>query len=125
MAKADVNWDMINKKLDEAFKDTVFQYTRQATLVISRPRFWEGYNDVRDIVDTGQLRASQRVTFETDSIAHVDWLTEYAAAVANGATIKHANGSTHRIPPRPFPQIAAAEMRLEETLARNIKAKFT
>jgi phage gpG-like protein len=97
------------------------KYGRECTKVISKERTWQGYEGARDIVDTGQLRASQKIDYTRDKLAiEVSYNTEYAAAVHNGATIRYNNGNTRRIPPRPWMKIAKEEMKLEKVMEDEI-----
>ncbi len=102
----------------KAFKETAFLFMRKCQEIISNPRNWDGYQDTRDIVDTGQLRASAKMTFSNDSSASLEWLTQYAAAVHNGATIRYANGNTRVIPAREWTKIAEEEFDFPQTYTR-------
>lgn len=107
---------------EAAFKDTVMLFMRKCTEVISSPRLWAGYGDVRDIVDTGQLRASVKIDFPrasgVDLEAELSWLTEYAAAVHNGAVIRYKNGNTRTIPAREWTKIALQDFNFLDTYRR-------
>lgn len=107
---------------EKAFKETVMLFMRKCTEVISSPRLWAGYGDVRDIVDTGQLRASAKIRFPRDSgevlEGELSWLTEYAAAVHNGAVIRYRNGNTRIIPAREWTKIALESFDFQATYTR-------
>ena len=102
---------------EQDFKDAAFQFSNECTKVITENRQWEGFDGVRDIVDTGYLRKSQRLKFENKNgeiTAELSWNTDYAAAVHNGATIQYPNGGVRRVPARPWTEIAAQNFDIEE-----------
>lgn len=99
----------IFREVQKAFDDAVMIAANECTKIISTPQSWEGFSDIRDIVDLGQLRASQRVTLSSATSQSgkrwtglIEYTAAYAAAVHNGATIRYSNGRTRRIPARPF-----------------------
>lgn len=118
----DVQWTPPTpKQLENAFykevTDIANKFGRECTKVISKPRPWAGFSNSRDIVDTGQLRASQKLDYYPEDLAvEVSYNTQYAAAVHNGATIQYSNGSVRTIPPRPWMKIAADSMDLEKQM---------
>lgn len=122
---ADINWQAIDKAIDDGFRQTVYQYAAEVTKVISQPRFWAGFGDARDIVDVGQLRASQVIEFQSPTEATVSYTADYALIVHNGATRVTSTGKIVRTAPRPFLRIAADELNMERTLAKNIKYRIS
>jgi hypothetical protein len=96
----------------------------EATKIISTPQAWAGFADVRDIVDLGQLRAAQRVSFSirgTIIEGIIEYLADYSAAVHNGATIKYSNGNTRRIQGRPFIDEAVKKQPPLENMGKLLK----
>ncbi len=124
MADLEVNWAAIDSAIEKGFKDTVYQYAQEVTKVISQPRFWAGFPDSRDIVDLGQLRASQVVEFSSPTEATVSYTADYALFVHNGTTRVTAGGKVLRISPRPFLRIAAEEMDITKKMAENVKYRI-
>ena len=102
---------------EQDFKDAAMQFSNECTRVITESREWEGFDDVRDIVDTGYLRKSQRLKFGKTNgqiTAELSWNTDYAAAVHNGATIQYPNGGVRRVPARPWTEVAEQNFSIEE-----------
>jgi hypothetical protein len=117
------NYAAIEAAVKSAFKDAVLLAGVEATKIISRPRSWAGYPDTRDIVDLGQLRASQQIVFTSDTSAEIRYPVAYSAPVHNGATIRFSNGNTRRIPARPWMDIALKNVPIEKTMGRLLKAR--
>lgn len=115
----------LDANIREAFKKAVVELANEATKVISKPTQWQGFSGVRDIVDIGQLRASQQIVFVelTGSTysAEIRYPVEYAAAVHNGATIRYRNGNTRRISARPWMRVAAKRKPIDVSMSRTIK----
>lgn len=124
MADIEINWRDIDKALEKGFKDSVYAYGAEITKVISRPRFWDGFGDVRDIVDLGQLRASQVIEFNSPLEATISYTAEHADWIHNGTTRVVFGGRIVRVAPRPFLRIAAEEMNLNRVMEKNIKYRL-
>ena len=98
---------MANRPLDAQLKAATAKATQQLsswlytrfTAEISAPKW--GYPtppQVRDIVDTGRLRASQTRTVNSDGSVTFTWPVEYAAQVHEGGV----STSGLRFPGRPW-----------------------
>jgi len=111
--KLTLNITEINKAAEQAFIDTVFQFGAAMTRVISEPRSWAGWDDTRDIVDTGQLRSSQLATFNNPFEAAYSWNTAYAAYVHQGFTRRDGT----RVEGRPWTVVAQQEFDIQEAFA--------
>lgn len=101
----------INGAAERAFKETAFLLGRQFTQVITEPRTWDGFNGVRDIVDTGQLRSSQQLVFTQPLEAVFSWPVEYASAVHDGYTLRGGR----EVKGRPWTTIALQEFDVQAT----------
>ena len=83
-------------KIQRAFKVSAFALGREITIWITSSDWPTG----KDIVDAGQLRASQQIVFTDNYAAVFTWNTEYAAPVFLGAVLN--NGTV--IPARNAPE---------------------
>lgn len=102
--------DAINQASERAFVETAFLLGREFTRVITEPRSWDGFG-VRDIVDLGQLRASQQVVFTKPLEAVFSWPIEHAVYVHEGYTLQNGR----EIEGRPWTQIALQEFDVQGT----------
>ncbi|MEM7578259.1 MAG: hypothetical protein AAF316_00145 [Cyanobacteria bacterium P01_A01_bin.80] len=123
MAKFKPN-DEFKTMIEKSFKDFVYSFFYLIQLVINEPRLWKDWetsDPFRDIVDTGALRNSGKVNFETSKKAVLSWTTEYVGFVYFGYTLQ----SGKRIPPRKWVKIAMNENDLlvifAQILASNLK----
>lgn len=111
--------DRIKRAIRQAYKETVMLVGVECTKEISRVQQWEEFDDLRDIVDTGQLRAAQQIVFtEEDTSAEIQYNTEYAAPVHEGAVIKYKNGTQRIIQPRPWIRAALKNIDFKRTFVR-------
>ena len=85
----------LKKGLKKAFKTSAHALGREVTFWITSADWPSG----QDIVDTGQLRASQQLDFTGDFSAQFSWNTEYAAPVFLGATLNNGITITARNAP--------------------------
>jgi len=106
--------DQINAATERAFTETAFILGREFTRVISEPRTWAGWDNSRDIVDTGQLRSSQQMAFTAPLEAIYSWPVEYAAYVHEGYTLR--NGT--RVEGRPWTAVAQQEFDTQQAFIR-------
>ena len=106
--------DQINAATERAFTETAFILGREFTRVISEPRTWAGWDNSRDIVDTGQLRSSQQLVFTAPLEAIYSWPVEYAAYVHEGYTLR--NGT--RVEGRPWTVVAQQEFDTQQAFIR-------
>jgi hypothetical protein len=117
----------LKKEILQAFKETVILVGVEATKEISKPQLWEGFSDVRDIVDLGQLRASQQIVFLPGNNqlleAEIQYNTDYAAPVHNGATIRYSNGTIRRIQRRPWMLKALSQIDVKSTMTRLLRKR--
>jgi hypothetical protein len=116
MSRVKLNLGKIDRAVDQAFKDTCLLLGRTFTEVISQPGAFKGFSG--GIVDTGQLRSSQRLEFITDSEAQFSWPTEYALYVHEGYTLR--NGSQQ--PGRPWTTEGLRRFDVDKTFAALLKA---
>ncbi len=90
MAKVTIDLGAVNRATESAFKETCFLLGIEFTKAISEPIWqWDNAPSPRDIVDTGQLRASQQVEFVSDSEAQFSWNVEYALYVHEGYQLRN------------------------------------
>lgn len=119
MTKVQVNINQVVRSAEQSFKETVFRFSNELTRVITEPRSWEGW-DLRDIVDTGQLRSSQRVDFQSSTQAEISWNTEYAVYVHEGYTLR--NGVTKQ--GRPWTKAAQSEFDIQQDFNDRLSKKL-
>lgn len=100
-----VEWDLSSNLLDArlrvAFNQVAYELGNEFTRVITETRDWGAPFCDRDIVDTGRLRASQRVEIE-ELRATYTWPVDYALPVHEGFT----TSSGRVIPGRPWSRVA-------------------
>lgn len=101
--KLSLNKAAIDRKTKTAFSSSVLLAARRFIEAMSKDVYaWPLAPSPRDIVDTGQLRASQSFEFKGKLTAVFTWNTEYANAVYYGVVLK--NGRI--LPGRPWVQEA-------------------
>jgi len=111
--KLSLNITEINRAAEQAFVETAFQFGAAMTRVISEPRSWAGWDDTRDIVDTGQLRSSQLMVFNNPFEAAYSWNVAYTAYVHEGFTRRDGT----RVAGRPWTVVAQQEFDIQEVYA--------
>lgn len=84
----DKNVEKLNSAIIQSFKDTILLFGRENTKVISTPGLFPEFPN-SDIVDTGELRSSQTIEFDSDTEATISWPKAYALAVHEGATFRN------------------------------------
>ena len=78
----EINSDRIEAEIARAFNSAMFALGVKFTEEISLNKWeWKTSPSPRDIVDTGRLRASQSLEFESPTEAVFNWATEYAVYV--------------------------------------------
>lgn len=117
----------IDDALNEAWDDFSAYVGRRFTKEITDEKWeWPREPSPRDIVDTGNLRRSLRITrglnpnqLET----YFDWTAPYAATVHDGAVFKatDAEGNARTMPARPWTRPVLYD---RATLARYFQARF-
>lgn len=98
-----INTGVFDQQVKTAWRGTTQIMGGQFTKAITSPTYnWPRGESPRDVVDTGRLRASQRVTRISDYATNYSYPVEYALAVHNGARLR--NGTF--LPARPWTQVA-------------------
>lgn len=97
----------IDDALNETWDDFSAYLARRFTAEITAEKWpWPREPDPRDIVDTGNLRRSLRVTRadQTALNTRFEWTAPYAAVVHDGAVFKatDANGNARTLTARPW-----------------------
>lgn len=116
----------IDDALNEAWDDFSAYLGRRFTKEISDEK-WEWPRDPspRDIVDTGNLRRSLRITrgLGQELETYFDWTAPYAAVVHDGAVFKatDAEGNARTMPARPWTRPVLYD---RATLTRYFQARF-
>lgn len=75
---------------EKVFRQTCEELGEEYRKVIEDPNAFPGFKD-QDIVDTGALRDSQRLTFAKDGSAEFSWPVPYSVYVHQGYTLKNGN----------------------------------
>ena len=114
----EINSDRIEEELTRAFKSAMFALGVKFTEEISS-NTWQWINppSPRDIVDTGRLRASQSLEFESPTEAVFGWATDYAVYVHEG--VQFRNGT--RTPPRRWTESALNNFDLEQAIENELE----
>lgn len=95
--KLTLNAEKVKAASEKAFRETALLLGSEFTKAITDPVYpWPSGENPRDIVDTGALRRSQRVSYPAKMKAIFIWSVNYSAAVHNGAILR--NGG--RLPAR-------------------------
>lgn len=118
MAKVVVNFRIVEVAAVEAFKETAYLLGRTFSEVISERGAFDAHPD-RDLVDTGKLRASQRLTIR-GGVAEFSWSSEYAVYQHSGYQLR--NGEEWK--GRPWTEEGLQRFNLQETYSRLLKAKL-
>lgn len=109
------SFNEIERKCEQAFKQTALQFSVEMTKVISEPGAFPDFSG--DIIDTGALRSSQLVLFPTRHLADYIWGVNYALYVHEGVTYR--NGKT--LPGRPWTWEAINRFDWESKFAENLR----
>lgn len=113
--KLTLNSRKIKEASHKAFRDTVLLLDGELTKAITSPVYpWPKGESPRDIVDTGELRRSQRYEFTGKMTAVFLWPKSYSAAVHNGAVLR--NGT--RLPARRWTDRAFAQMDVSQVFGK-------
>lgn len=118
MTKVTINASKLSRAADEAFRETCFLLGAELTKVISEPGAFDGFPG--DIVDTGQLRASQDLQFVGGSEARFSWSTDYALYVHEGYTLR--NGRSQ--PGRPWTKLANQRLDSQKVFQTLLREKL-
>lgn len=116
----------IDDALNEAWDDFSAYLGRRFTNEISAEKWeWPREPTPRDIVDTGNLRRSLRITrgLGKELETYFDWTAPYAAVVHDGAVFKStdAEGNARSMPARPWTRPVLYD---RAALARYFQARF-
>ena len=114
----EINSDRIEEEIARAFKSATFALGVKFTEQISLNK-WEWISDPspRDIVDTGRLRSSQSLEFESPTQAVFNWATDYAVYVHEG--VQFRNGT--RTPARRWTEAALNDFDFEAAIANELE----
>lgn len=113
----EINSDRIEEELAQAFNSAMFALGVKFTEEISTNKWeWIKPPSPRDIVDTGRLRASQSLEFESPTQALFNWSTDYAVYVHEG--VQFRNGT--RTPPRRWTESALNDFDIEQAIANEL-----
>ena len=108
----------IEAELTRAFKSTMFALGVKFNEEISSNKWpWIAAPSPRDIVDTGRLRSSQSLEFESPTQAIFSWATEYAVYVHEG--VQFRNGT--RTPARRWTESALNNFDLEQAISNELE----
>lgn len=119
MTTVKLNLTSVEQAAVSAFQGTCQLLGREFTRTISEVGAFSTHPD-SDIVDTGQLRASQQLTFPSPGWAIFSWNTEYALYVHEGYTLR--NGG--QVQGRPWTQLGQERFEFIETYKKLLEAKL-
>lgn len=119
MTEVSLNLKRVTVAAEQAFKESCFLLGREFSQLISESGAFPNYPD-RDLVDTGRLRASQRVDFPRRGKAIFSWSTEYALYQHEGYTLR--NGQNW--PGRPWTREGLSRFNLQQTYRTLLEAKL-
>ena len=118
MAKVNqINLGPIERAAKNALRDLAFLYGQRCTEVISEPG---AFSSPEDIVDTGNLRASQQVNKVSDTEWILSWGADYSLYVHNGYTLR--NGT--EVEGRPWTKEAEKRLNPAQTFETLMKANL-
>lgn len=110
--KLKINLAALDAAIEEQLKVATTRYAAIATQIITQARDWEDLGN-RDIVETGQLRASQRIDRLSATEYRLFYTANYATWVHEGYTMRNGR----RIVGRPWLTLA------KDQLLRELKQK--
>lgn len=119
MTKVSLNFKRVTTAAEQAFKESCFLLGRSFTETISEVGAFPSHPD-RDLVDTGQLRASQRVDFPRRGEALFSWSTDYALYQHEGYTLR----SGQEWQGRPWTREGLSRFDLQKTYETLLKEKL-
>jgi hypothetical protein len=115
-----INTTSIQAEAIAAFKETCFLQGSKFTEVISDPNAFADF-PAQDIVDTGQLRASQQLDFVGATVAIFSWNVDYAYHVWAGYTLR--NGKEQ--PGRDWIKLGFSKLDFQQTFELLLKSKLS
>ncbi len=111
----------LDRRIKTAWKDTTQIMGGEFTKGITDPIYnWPRGESPRDIVDTGRLRSSQRVSRISDLTTNYTWAVDYALAAHNGAKLR--NGTF--LPARPWTRTAFSRRNPIDVFSRLMAASL-
>jgi len=117
--KVQINLKAVERAAEQSFKEACYLLGNEFTRVISEPGAFPGFPG--DIVDSGQMRASQQLDFPDLGEARFTWNTEYSLYVHEGVTLK--NGKT--ISGRPWTKLGLERFNLPDSYAKILEVKLS
>ena len=115
-----IDLSKVDRAVEQATKQTVLKFSAYISLEwITKPRDWGTRYGTRDIVDTGQLRASQRVE-ETNVGWRIYWTAEHALYVHEGFILAEAM-PRRKMTGRPFARLALENFDFNAEFERQFK----
>jgi hypothetical protein len=121
----------LNGAIDKAFKATVEAYGDECKAAIESPIWeWDGIthrrngsiaSSPRDIVDLGELRDSQEISFPDSSTGKVEYTAAHSAAVHEG----HVTSNGSIVPGRPWTEEAARNTDFEGIMGEVLKRELS
>lgn len=118
MTKVQIDVGVIEKAAIAAFQDSCQILGRRYTELISAPGAFAGFPG--DIVDTGALRASQRLDFVSPTYARFGWTVEYALYVHEGYQRRNGTG----VRGRPWGRVGLEQFNLQETTSLLLRQRL-
>jgi len=102
----------VDRAIEDATRQTALKFSAYVSLewITANLNWGEPYG-TRDIVDTGQLRASQRIEETSKNAYRIYWTAEHALYVHEGYTVGR---SRRRMPARPFARQALDTYNFED-----------
>lgn len=119
MTKVNLNISKIEQAALQSFKEACFLLGREFTAVISEPGAFTEHPS-RDLVDTGQLRSSQQLTFVDAGRAEFAWPVEYAIYQHEGYTLRNGQQWVGR----PWTKVALDRFQFQQTFEKLMGAKL-
>ncbi|MCA2504923.1 MAG: hypothetical protein IM550_10705 [Microcystis sp. M54BS1] len=117
-SRLDWRGDDVTDKAREAFKELAMLFFAENVSVISDPSAFQDF-PAQDIVDTGRLRASTQVDFESPVVAVFSWSVEYAAYVHEG----YVSADGRVVLGRPWTEVAIERLEPEKTFNKLFRGK--
>lgn len=119
MSQVRLDFAVVEKAAIDAFQESCFLLGRQFTQVISDPNAFPEFPG-QDIVDRGELRASQQLRFIKPEVGQFDWSVDYGIHVLTGYTLR--NGTTQ--PGRDWIKLGLEQFDLQATFGKLLGSKL-
>lgn len=117
--KVTFNGRAIEGAAQRAFEKTMRDLGKTYTQVIQDPSAFPAFPG-QDIVDTGDLRDSQQITFPKPGAVSFEWKVPYAPYVHEGFTLQ--NGRSQ--PPRRWTVVALERINISSTFAKYLSLEL-